>query len=427
MTNILLKHVRSFWNPQPISIKPLTLVVGENSTGKTTFLSMLAHIYGFEFPSFRPSFNNPPFDLGPFGAIATFKGGRGGRADSFGIGLSEMSPSGEARDLLATYVNHKGQPQLQEVHGSDGSGEISVQFEADSDSAMLAFQLKGSERRQIQLNLEKFLPGSLAIRPMVRISVLEWLEKEQGQRPFQLSTILNHVDMLRGLGKRVFAFSPVRTRPRRTYDETNSDFDPEGNHVFVLLARLWQERDSAESVRIFTELRKFGESSTLFKKVDVKLLGKDPSDPFQIRVATAGHFANLIDVGYGVSQALPLIVQSLRAGGKALLLLQEPEIHLHPRAQAALGTFFSHLVATQGTSVVIETHSDYLIDRVRSEIARGTISATDVRILFFEKKQVNTTIHELSVDKEGNISGAPSTYRKFFLEEEISLLRRTAR
>jgi predicted ATPase len=110
-----------------------------------------------------------------------------------------------------------------------------------------------------------------------------------------------------------------------------------------------------------------------------------------------------------------------------MLLLQQPEVHLHPRAQAALGSFFVQLVATQKKKFVIETHSDFLVDRIRREVAKGVLSSDAVRILFFERRHGVTKIYSIAIDGYGNLRGAPSTYRQFFLEEEDALLERTAR
>ncbi len=118
-------------------------------------------------------------------------------------------------------------------------------------------------------------------------------------------------------------------------------------------------------------------------------------------------------------------MQSVLAGKKGLLLLQQPEVHLHPRAQAALGAFFARLVAKEGKHLVVETHSDYLLDRVRLEVAQGRLSADDVQILFFDKQGIETTIHEIRLDEHGNVQGAPGSYRQFFLEEEDNLFSRT--
>ncbi len=133
---------------------------------------------------------------------------------------------------------------------------------------------------------------------------------------------------------------------------------------------------------------------------------------------------NLIDVGYGVSQALPLIVQSVLREKGRILLIQQPEVHLHPKAQAALGTFYAQLAALGENAFVLETHSDYLVDRVRQEVARGTLKPEQVQILFFDRPKMETTVYALELDEVGNIVNAPEQYRQFFLEEELRLIGR---
>ena len=139
---------------------------------------------------------------------------------------------------------------------------------------------------------------------------------------------------------------------------------------------------------------------------------------------SAGPDANLVDVGYGVSQALPIIVGSILAPKGQIVLIQQPEVHLHPKAQAALGTFFSELVRDTDKRYVIETHSDFLVDRVRMAIASGKISSSDVNIAFLQRDGLDVTIHELQLDALGNIVDPPGKYREFFLEEETRLLFR---
>ena len=98
---------------------------------------------------------------------------------------------------------------------------------------------------------------------------------------------------------------------------------------------------------------------------------------------------NLIDVGYGVSQVLPIVTELLRGNSimelfrgipPSIFLLQQPEVHLHPSAQAALGSFFCQ-VAKPDHQLVVETHSDHLLDRVRMDVRDGTAD-TEARRCF---------------------------------------------
>lgn len=137
-----------------------------------------------------------------------------------------------------------------------------------------------------------------------------------------------------------------------------------------------------------------------------------------------GPHRNLIDVGYGVSQVLPVITELLRQDAPSMFLMQQPEVHLHPSAQAALGSLFCE-VAGRNRQMVVETHSDHLLDRIRMDIRDGTthLKPDDVSILFFEREGLDVQIHSLRIDEEGNILNAPESYGRFFMEETARSLR----
>ena len=111
-----------------------------------------------------------------------------------------------------------------------------------------------------------------------------------------------------------------------------------------------------------------------------------------------------------------------------MFLLQQPEVHLHPSAQAALGSLLCQ-VAGKEHQIVVETHSDHLMDRVRMDVRDGESDLTpdDVSILYFERGGLDVKIHSLRIDEEGNILDAPDGYRSFFMEEvSRSLWKRPA-
>ena len=120
---------------------------------------------------------------------------------------------------------------------------------------------------------------------------------------------------------------------------------------------------------------------------------------------------------------LPVITElhrrdMLPSGVPSIFLLQQPEVHLHPRAQAALGRLFCQ-IAGPNCQLVVETHSDHLLDRVRIDVRDGTtnLKPEDVSILFFDRGDLDVRIHSLRLDQEGNVLNAPPNYRQFFMEE----------
>ena len=113
-----------------------------------------------------------------------------------------------------------------------------------------------------------------------------------------------------------------------------------------------------------------------------------------------------------------MITELLRPDAPPLFLLQQPEVHLHPSAQAALGGLFCQ-IASRERQIIVETHSDHLIDRVRMDVRDGVsaLKPEDVSILFFERNDLDVHIHSLGIDGEGNVLNAPDSYRRFFMEE----------
>lgn len=110
--DVILKNVRCFSNRHRIRLRPLTLVTGENSSGKSTLLAIISVLMrNYEFP-LRLSFNEPPFSLGNFENIATYKGGKFGRAAYFQIGFADHFDRFGQTEVVGTYTNDRGTPFL---------------------------------------------------------------------------------------------------------------------------------------------------------------------------------------------------------------------------------------------------------------------------------------------------------------------------
>ncbi len=101
-----------------------------------------------------------------------------------------------------------------------------------------------------------------------------------------------------------------------------------------------------------------------------------------------------------------------------MYLLQQPEIHLHPSAQAALGSLFCK-IAGPNRQLIVETHSNYILDRVRMDIRdkKSDLKPEDISILFFEPGELDVTIHSLRIDQDGNVLDSPPGYGQFFIDE----------
>ena len=435
ISQISLSNFRCFGEEQIARLAPLTLLVGENSTGKTSFLAIIRALWdAINFDS-NPDFNKDPYHLGSFDEIVHHRGGRGGRAESFNARLKDANAFstqitfGKIGTTPApTWRRHAHEGTWIE-DGKDSNRHYIVRVGTSRGVWEGRYPLDGSATFFRVHEAKPILPFFLLRAVLFGIKDLEVRDNLQ---PLNNSPDIGREDVesllqlfasAHRVGQnRLFASAPVRSKPRRTYDPDRSTPDPEGDYVPMYLANLFSSDEKTWTI-FKDRLEEFGQAAGLFDEIAIKRLGKKDSNPFQVQVRKFGRRLkgprrNLIDVGYGVSQVLPMITELLRPNAPRMALLQQPEVHLHPSAQAALGSLFCQ-VASQNRQLVIETHSDYLINRVRMDVRDGKSKLTpdDVSILFFERRNLDTHVHSLTLDEEGNVLGAPKSYRNFFMAE----------
>lgn len=123
------------------------------------------------------------------------------------------------------------------------------------------------------------------------------------------------------------------------------------------------------------------------------------------------------NVGFGYSYVLPILVAGLTATEGDLLIVENPEAHLHPRAQSVLGKFMSWIARYKGVQLFVETHSEHIVNSFRVLVAQETLTPDDVNILFFDEHYEHFA-GRIEVDKKGHIRDWPEY---FFDQEERDL------
>jgi hypothetical protein len=429
MNTLILENFRCFQDYHEIELKPLTLLVGENSSGKSSFLAGIKLAYQIPQYGTDLDFNEEPFQLGAFDQIANFRGGSSGRAKSFTIGLqSGPETKGGRTGVVVTFRKSGSQPAPASWSLSIPSYKIRGDFKEDALIWEMSVE-EGTAKDEIRWEAKSGGGPSFPFKAILNLIIATAVDSRGGQRGGSMLSSDRILDLRRRFNRSfvqtrrpVRALAPIRSRPQRTYNPMRDVPEPTGGHVPMVLARL-RAGDPERWAKLMDDLSEFGHGSGLFQKFDIKRLGRGESDPFQVIFKTSGPASNLIDVGYGVSQTLPLLVDILLETEGTLFLVQQPEVHLHPRAQAEIGSYLGKTIKKLNHRFVVETHSDYLIDRVIMDIRDGvSLEPNDVSILYFEKTGAITTIHNLSVDKNGNRRGAPPGYRSFFLQEEKRFL-----
>ena len=442
MDSLTLKNYRCFRHEQTVRLAPLTLLVGENSTGKTSFLALIKALWDAAHRHRVPNFKEEPYDLGSFDEIAHYRGGRGGRAASFEAGFAYTPRPEQTADFHVVFERGGTAPvpvkrRLANLdkdvwieHDMPVSGDHTLRYGTPRGSWQWDVPRESSERLLIET--DQLLPMySLLLTNLSRQPKSTDVDtKRPSNAGLKLANDLARLELF--FGPALYASAPVRSKPHRTYDPARVARDSEGDYIPMYLANEYFEDNKRWSL-LKSNLEAFGQQAGLFDEISIKPLGKQ-TGPFQVQVRrftsrAKGPERNLIDVGYGVSQVLPVITELLRPDTPPMFLLQQPEVHLHPSAQAALGSLFCD-VAGPKRQLIVETHSDHLIDRVRMDVRDGEtkLKPNDVSILYFERKGLHVSIHSLGIDRDGNITGAPAGYRQFFMEETTrSLWKRKAR
>lgn len=437
ISRFFLRDVRCFDGEHSFEIRPLTFLVGENSTGKSTVLGCLQALgtfleYSLEYPQTGVDFNSEPYQMGAFADLVRRSRPK---KQEFQLGVETTCNGGTPfRYFLTLVEKEKGsEPFIHSVRLAFEDGEIVFstlddnQHRAESRVHVTQTSPTGFH---VESNNVKFAQFVLLDLPDSRV----FLEQDSGAAAKNLQDFMNRKtpkgDRYRGrspfgplFGLRsssIHSIAPVRSKPKRTYDPLKETETPDGSEVPVALMNLSLSR-KAEWNELKRRLTDFGQASGLFADIAIRKLGRSRGDPFQLQIKVSGPRANLMDVGYGVSQVLPILVRVL-TGRRAMFLLQQPEVHLHPKGQAELASLLVDVHRRESTAFVIETHSDYMIDRVRIEIKHGTIKPDDVSLIYLEPAGNHVKTHNIRFDARGNMVGVPQHYRLFFLKEADRLL-----
>ena len=450
MERIALKNFRCFREAEDVRLAPLTLLVGENSTGKTSFLAMIRALWDIAYQQRIPDFKEPPYDLGSFDEIAHYHGEKEDRADSFSAGFKTHwkhmdDVSNDAFEFIVEFGEMDTAPVLIGRRLSCRDGKIWIKHQQISrELHRVSFgTYRGSWKWEGPLDTGGIWTDDKFVVPF--FFIIDDVKRRIGGNGNSGSNLIGLpgsnlpevedwglVEDLCSFGAfgpdaRPYASAPVRSKPHRTYDPSRPTWDPEGDYIPMHLANLYA-RNKEKWRKTKRLLENFGRASGLFNEISIKTFGSKGSGPFQVQIgnyekSSRGVRRNLIDVGYGVSQALPVITELLHDDSQSMLLLQQPEVHLHPSAQAALGSLFCD-VASWGRQLIVETHSDYILDRVRLDIRdrKTDLRVEDLSVLFFERGNLDVKIHPVKIDEMGNVDG-PSGYRQFFVDETNRDLR----
>lgn len=189
---------------------------------------------------------------------------------------------------------------------------------------------------------------------------------------------------------------PIREKPHRVYEVSNENYNTVGS-MGENMTNLLKKHFGKRNKNIDFWIKKFGFGDWLELK---PLYGNSYSIRF--RQEKSKLYTSIANAGFGASQLLPLIVQALVSPRGSLTIAEQPEIHLNPKLQCELADLFAFM-GQQNQKVIVETHSEHLLLRLRRLVASKRLSSDNLAIYFVEKKGDVSTIREINIEKDGHI------------------------
>ncbi len=231
----------------------------------------------------------------------------------------------------------------------------------------------------------------------------------------------------------VHHLGPLRDDPRRIYQwsgESYEDVGPRGeNAIGAMLAaqaqgRKLNRKSKAANMDFIPFIAQWLKEIGVIHSFELKAVAEGRKEyEVLIRTHVKASQVRITDVGFGISQVLPAIVESFYAPSNSIVLMEQPEIHLHPQVQAGLADVFISAVQSRengnprNVQLIIERHSEHLLNRLQRRIAEKSLEASDVAMYFCSVKRGESIIEELRIDEYGEISNWPEDFFGNEMEE----------
>lgn len=436
-SSIYLDNVRGF-SRCLTKLSNVTFLVGENSSGKSSFLA-LAHLLLSEDFWADLNFNTAGHQLGSFEDLVS-KSSKSRSEFTVGCVSRKNIQASNVFGAVVTFGRKEDAPRVVRctyLHGlraisyfriASGfrwidHGEIeppSTEFRSDSALRRLV-ELHGRIKPGSGKLVRKAPTSDRYLTVVMPHTIAHQLENSDPQSADSTFEFVPHEGLQAGTW-----FAPIRAEPRRIYDNSAElGFSPAGVHTpYLLRDVLRRRRKEGFEKSALDMISAFGTNSGLFNGLEFKSFGRGASAPFTLSVKLDKASFHLGEVGYGVSQILPIVTEMFAARTGLNYFIQQPEVHLHPKAQAEISNIIYIFSANiEDSLIVVETHSDYLIERFRSLVREDYLEESakiEAAVFWFERRDGRNNVSLMSLDAEGNLpSDIPDGYRDFFLEETL--------
>jgi len=437
ITQLHIQNFKGWKDTGDIRMAPITLFFGANSSGKSSigqFLMMLKQTA--EEPDrkavFNPGGKNSAVQLGSYKELVFQRNTENKIIFDYAWGLP--TPLEIIDPLTKTPFTGNRLFFSAEVGGNGAESSMSQN--------RLNYRLQNDDVATLSIGMEKEHNS----KDKYKVSATDYiLKRKEGRKwplgapvrfygfPDEVVAYHQNADFVQTLNleheklfRRISYLGPLRTKAERLYSWTGNEPESVGyageNTVAAILAAKSRKINFTPRGRfkpfeevIADALKKMG----LIEKFRVKQISNERHE-YEVKVQAKGSSAqvDIPDVGFGVSQVLPVLVQCFYAPRNSIIIMEQPEIHLHPGAQAALADVMLDAInaredgSPRNIQLIIETHSEHFLRRLQRRIAEtdNNISEQTVAAYFANTNKTPATLDTLKIDLFGSILNWPKNF-----------------
>lgn len=419
------KNYKSFKDTGWIDIKPITIILGSNGSGKSTIIQPPL-LLGQTLESADESIALMP--TGEYVRAGSYEdliyNKKSEDIISFDFDFSNNSMTSKKKPQLGILppvkvslefsMDQRGMPKLNSVRLKDQldrqmlyrelrrDGTFSLDFHSEFKRGDKGFEfvdlIENQKPKHFLFNHQEILNFAVKYGREQESKKLNEIRFPEAVSNYIAVTSYINSKMM-SLFEHIKYIGPLRDYPKRFY-EYRGEYHPEvgqkGQHTYSLLYELLKEQTKE------SQLNKWLNNFGLAKEVHCKLL-QGRSDLLEIFTIAnnSGLKINFADTCFGVSQILPLLVQSIVSNDGDIVITEQPEIHLNPNCETVLADFFVEMTKEKKVRYVIETHSEHYMLRLRTHVKKGNISCDDIAIYMTEKGDNCNTIRKIDLDSSG--------------------------
>lgn len=407
ITKICIQNFKAFEKLE-LSLRPITILVGPNNSGKSAIMSSLRIL--------AQTIQGRDIDIplllnGAFGDFGTYKDivHTHHRRRRVLIKIDLQTKRGPVSlKLVYRYRTQRREINLYEVTVEYGkTNKLIGKYSDDNERLQYEIIINGKKADVIdkiinsEMRTTNFLPMLGSSTRFIRLLDKQDHKLAYFEKIFELSMVLR--DIFATLSGIDF-IGAMRKQPDRLMTYTGLKYLKIGrqgenyNNILAMDSSLRGKKSKKLIDKVSTWLR----NSSIASEIDIKPVGEINFELLIKHLETLEK-TNIADVGYGLCQVLPVIVGGYNLERTNTYLVEEPEIHLHPRAQGGLAEFLYDL-HKESVYTIVETHSEHLIIRMQSLVAKGLINKKDVVVYYISSDNEKKDIRKIEIDDLGRFT-----------------------